>query len=360
MRVAARGEKGFSVIRVPTDKLQTFCLEALARYDVRPDVANHVATGLVQASLRGVDSHGVRLLPHYLRAVRAGRLNPTPKYRFERTSGGVGLLDGDHTFGHAAGAEGMARAIELAKDNGVGAVAVRNSSHFGAAAYFALMAAEQDMIGFSFTHGDSLVLPTGGRRPFFGANTICLAAPCDHEEPFCADMATSLVTWNKVLQFRDQGGSVPLGWGVDEQGKDTQDVHQIAALHPIGGHKGFSLSMMIEVLCGLLTGMPFGRHIVRMYADPLDKKRRLGHFFMAIRIDSFISLREFKVRMRQMMEEVRHEPSRDEQVPVQVPGDPEKRTKAERGKLGIPLDGVELQSLQDLARQLQIVFPPHN
>ena len=338
------------MIRLSADDLQRICLGALAYHKVRPDVAAHVAAGLVQASLRGVDSHGVRLLPHYLRAVKAGRLNPNPTYRFEHTSAGCGRLDGDHTFGHAAGAEGMSHAIELARQAGVGAVAVRNSSHFGAAAYFALMAAEQEMIGFSFTHGDSLILSAGGRRPFFGANTICFAAPCKDEEPLCVDMATSLVTWNKILQFREQGKSVPVGWGTDEQGNDTQDAERIAALHSMGGYKGFALSMMVEVLCSLLTWMSFGRHIVRMYADPLEKKRNLGHFFMAIRIDSFIPLEEFKARIHEMMHEVRAEPPKDPGIPVQVPGDPEKRTKAERSELGIPLSAAELQALQNLGQ----------
>lgn len=323
---------------------------------MRSDVAADVAAGLIQASLRGVDSHGVRLLPHYLRALKAGRLNADPTYRFERTAPGVGRLDGDHTFGHAAGAEGMRHAIELARQTGLGTVAVYNSSHFGAAAYFALMAAEQDMIGFSFTHGDSLILGTGGRRPFFGANTICFAAPCEGEDPFCVDMATSLVTWNKILQFREQGKTIPSSWGVDEQGNDTQDAQQVVALHPIGGYKGYALSMMVEVLCSLLTGMPFGRHIIRMYADPLEKKRQLGHFFMAFRIDSFISLEEFKLRMQQMMDEVRSEPAKDPTVPIQVPGDPEKRVAQQRTKDGIPLSQAEFEALSRISTECKLAW----
>ena len=346
------------LIRVSAEDLEEFCLEALESCGVCPDVASHVAEGLVQASLRGVDSHGVRLLPHYLKAVKAGRLNPVPSYRFKQRRAGIGRLDGDHTFGHAAGAEGMMRAIQLARHAGVGAVSVYNSSHYGAAAYFALMAAKEDMIGFSFTHGDSLILSSGGRRPFFGANTCCFAAPCNREDPFCMDMATSVVTWNKILQVRNQGGSIPLGWGVDEEGKDTQDAHRISALHPIGGHKGFALSMMVEILCSLLSGMPFGRHIVRMYADPIREKRSLGHFFMAFDISSFIPLDQFKIRIRELMDEVRSEPPMDSGVPIQVPGDPEKRTNVERRKLGIPLGGIELELLHNLAIQNKLRFPP--
>ena len=345
------------VIRVSAADLHQFCLDALACYRVRPDVAAHVATGLVQACLRGVDSHGVRLLPHYLRAVVAGRINSNPTFRFKRTAPASGRLDGDHTFGHAAGGQGMSHAIELAREAGIGAVAVYDSTHFGAAAYFALMAAEKEMIGFSFTHGDSLIISPGGRRPFFGANTICFAAPCGNEQPLCVDMATSLVTWNKILQVRDHGGSIQQNWGVDEHGNDTQDAQRIAALHPIGGYKGFGLSMMVEVLCSALTGMPFGRHIVRMYADSLEKKRNLGHFFMAFCIDFFIPVEQFKTRMKQMLDEVRSEPAKDRSAPVQVPGDPEKRAKAVRCMEGIPLDGAELEALQSLAHQHALKFP---
>jgi len=198
---------------------------------------------------------------------------------------------------------------------------------------------------------------TGGRRPFFGANTICFAAPCGNEQPLCVDMATSLVTWNKILQVRDHGGSIQQNWGVDEHGNDTQDAQRIAALHPIGGYKGFGLSMMVEVLCSALTGMPFGRHIVRMYADSLQQKRNLGHFFMALHIDSFVPIEEFKTRLQQMTDEVRTEPSKDSSAPVQVPGDPEKRTEKERQRFGIPLGGAELESLQILARQHALTFP---
>ena len=346
------------MVRFPADGMKTFFLELLACHGVRPDVAHHVAEGLIQTSLRGVDSHGVRLLPHYLRAVEAGRLNPNPAFRFETAAPGAGRLDGDHTFGHAAGAAGMGHAVEMARESGLGAVAVYNSSHFGAAAYFSLMAAQQDMVGLSFTHGDSLMLSYGGERPFFGTNPICFAAPCRDEEPFCLDMATTLVTWNKVLRVSNDGERLDEGWGVDAEGNDTRDPGLVAALHPIGGYKGFGLGMMVDVLCGLLTGMPFGRQISRMYADPLEQKRHLGHFFMAIRIDCFVPLDQFKGQIQQMMTEVRSEPPRGGIAGVQVPGDPEKRAAIERRQKGIPLSGVELEEFRGLAHKHDIEFPP--
>ena len=345
------------MVQIPSSDLLHFFLELLACNGVRAGVAHHVAEGLVQASLRGVDSHGVRLLPHYLRALKAGRLNPNPEFRFERTGAATGTLDGDHSFGHAAGAEGMGHAIQLAGESGVGAVAVRNSSHFGSAAYFALMAAQQDMLGLSFTHADALMLTYGGTRPFFGTNPICFAAPCRDEEPFCLDMATTSVTWNRVLREYSQAGSVPTDWGVDEHGNGAGDPASMVALHPIGGYKGFGLGMMVDVLCGLLTGMPFGREISRMYADPIENKRYLGHFFIAIDVARFVSRDQFKAWMQQMMDQVRQEPPKDGNVPVQVAGDPEKRAAAQRLQTGIELSANELEEFIGLAREHEISMP---
>ena len=136
---------------IPVDKLRSFVKNILLKANIRSDVAEYVAEGLIQTSVRGVDSHGVRLLAHYLEGVKKGRINPNPKYKFKKTSSSTGILDADHTFGHAAGMEAAKKAIALAKDAGTGHVAVYNSSHFGAAAYYALEIASHDMIGMSFT-----------------------------------------------------------------------------------------------------------------------------------------------------------------------------------------------------------------
>jgi ureidoglycolate dehydrogenase (NAD+) len=315
--------------------LRRFCQAALAHRSVRADVADHVAASVVQTSLRGVDSHGFELIPHYLRALDAGRINPDPRYGFEQTAASTGTLDGDHTFGHAAGAEGMRHAMGLARATGLGAVAVRNSSHFGAAAYFALMAASDELIGFSFTHADSLMLSFGGTRPFFGTNPICMAAPVEGEEPFCLDMATTLVSWNKVRRFQARGDRLPDGWACDGDGNPVTNPEAARALLPIGDYKGFGLGMMVEILCGLLTGMPFGREISRMYADPLPQKRHLGHFFIALDAERFVGLGMFERRLREMMDALRHEPARGEGV--LVPGDPEKACARVRERDGVPV-----------------------
>jgi ureidoglycolate dehydrogenase (NAD+) len=335
-------------------ELESFLYSVLEAHGVRSDAAHCVSEGLVQTSLRGVDSHGIRLFPHYVEALKAGRLNPGPAYRFEKTAAAVGRLDGDHTFGHAAGSEGMKYAVQLAEEAGTGMVAVYNSSHFGAAAYYALQAARRGFIGLSFTHADSLMHSFGGTRPYFGTNPLCMAVPCGDEEPFCLDMATSRVTWNKILYHREVGESIPVGWGVDEQGREATDPHQVRSLQPIGEYKGFGLAMMIEILCALLTGMPFGRHISRMYADPIQQKRFLGHFFMALCIDCFVDAKEFKSRLKQLMAEVREEQAADPDQPVMVPGDPEKKAAVERARTGIPIPAFLWEKFREYSRQIDI------
>lgn len=322
-------------VTVPVQKLKRFVKEVLLKAKVRKDVADYVAEGLVQTSARGVDSHGVRLLPHYLKGVKGGRINPNPNYKFKRTSASTGLLDADHTFGHAAGMEAAKKAIEFAIDAGTGHIAVYNSSHFGAAAYYALEIANHDMIGMSFTNTDALIKTYAGKRPFLGNSPICFTAPCKDEEPFCLDMATSVVTFNKIKQLREEGLPAPVGAGFDSEGIETTDADEITMLSPIGGYKGYGLSMMVEILCSLLTGMPYGFHIPKMFEAPMNEKRFLGHFISAMRIDCFQDKEIFKKRLSLMMSELRNEPLLNRDIPIQVAGDPEKKSAETRSKKGI-------------------------
>ncbi|MFA6143154.1 MAG: Ldh family oxidoreductase [Candidatus Omnitrophota bacterium] len=343
-----------NVIRA--DRLKKFAKDVLKKAGVCENAAEHVSEGLVQTSLRGVDSHGIRLLPHYLKGVRGGRINPKPAYRFKKTSASTGLLDADHTFGHAAGMEAAKKAIKLAKKIGSGHVAVYNSTHFGAAAYYALEIAKHDMIGMSFTHADSLMKSHGGKRVFFGTNPICFAAPCKGEDPFCLDMATTMINFNKVKQLRESGSKAPVGVGADKYGVETTDPNKISMLLPIGGYKGYGLGAMVEILCSMMTGMPYGPNISSMYRAPMNEKRFLGHFVSAIRIDCFQDVGYFKKRMALMMNELRSEPAEDKRAPMQVAGDPEKKTADIRSRSGIPLKEAEYLAFKEIGKEYGIDF----
>ena len=220
----------------------------------------------------------------------------------------------------------MTHAMRLAKQSGIGAVGVFNSSHYGAAFYYSLMAAQKDFIGINFTHADSLLLTYQGQRPYFGTNPICFAAPVSGEEPFCLDMATAITNWNKVKQHRQSGRCFSNGIVADAFGRSTRTPKKACSIFPIGTYKGFGLAMMVEIFCSLLTGMPFGRDITSMYVHPIEKHRFLGQFFMAIDIARFEKVSTFKRRLQQMMDEVRREPRFDRKIPILVAGDPEKNS----------------------------------
>lgn len=341
---------------VQAQELRRAFSQVLAALDVNKTVTHHVVEGLVQTSLRGVDSHGIRLFPHYAKVVKAGRVNGHPKYQFHKGGQSVGRLDADHTYGHAAGAEAMKYVLDMARQTGCGAVAVFNSSHFGAAAYCGLMAAEKDMIGISLTHADALMLTTGGIRAFFGTNPICVTAPVEGEGPFCHDMATTTITWNKVKMHREKNLPLDHGLAADKRGESTTDPHTAESVMPIGGYKGFGLGMVVDILCGLLSGMPFGREITSMYLTPLDQKRYLGQFYLALDISKFQDVKVFKSRLKKYMDEIRCEPAKDPANPVLVPGDLEKMAFIKRSKEGIPLSSYEYEAIAETCRQYSVTF----
>ncbi|MBI2240486.1 MAG: Ldh family oxidoreductase [Magnetospirillum gryphiswaldense] len=311
-------------------------LPLLAR-DVEPQAVEHVCQALLSTSLRGTDSHGINLYPHYCRVVDSGRINKRPVFTLHGERPAAAILDADHGFGHHAGHAAMTEAMTRAGANGIGAIAVANSSHFAAAAYYALVAAEQGMIGLSFTNADALVKATGAAQSFFGTNPICLAAPMADEAPFCLDMATSQVSWNKILNCRRNGQPLGEGWAFDGDGNPTVDADAARSLAPSGDYKGFGLGMMVEILCGLLAGGPVATELRAMYQD-LPARRSISHFFMAIDIDAFVGRQVFSRRLSDMAASIRAMPALDPERPVMVPGDPEKTMLARRRQVGIPMD----------------------
>ena len=195
------------------------------------------------------------------RSTRGGSTG-TPRCR-DADRDGTALLDADHALGHHAGAVAMDQAIEFAKRSGIGAVAVKNSTHFGAAAYIGLRAPAHDCLGFASTNADALVKAHGAREAFFGTNPVCFTAPLEREEPFCLDMATSLVSWNKVVNRRRENSPIPASWAFDASGTPVTDPNRAVTLNPAGEYKGYGLGMMVDILCGILSGGPVGREIRR-------------------------------------------------------------------------------------------------
>jgi LDH2 family malate/lactate/ureidoglycolate dehydrogenase len=308
-----------------------------------------VTRGLCEASLRGVDSHGVRLLPHYVNSARTGRKNPTPNFEFKNNFPTIAHLEADNAFGLAAGMKAIDYGIELAHQFGMGVVAVSNSSHCGSMASMALRAAREGYIAFAFTHADALVQSYGSSRAYFGTNPICMAAPREGMDPYCLDMAPSPISWNKVLAHRASGEPLPENIVADEHGQMTTDPEKAAMLLPIGGYKGYGLASMVEVLCGVYTGMAFGRDIPAMYKAPMNETRNLGQFYMVMRSNGCIDSIEFMSRMREMSMQVKAEPKSGEKD-IFLPGDKEIKTAKERLEKGIPLDKATVTAFEELAK----------
>ncbi len=297
--------------------------------------AKLAAESMVQTSLRGVDSHGINLFPHYFRSFQSGRLNKNPDFKFYQTKGSTALLDADHALGHHSGIVAMDKCIEMAEKNGIGACTVANSSHYGASSFFGLHAAKKGYIGMSFTNADALVKSHNGKKSFFGTNPICFCAPLDGEEPLCLDMATSLVSWNKIKNYRRADESIERHWAFDDNGNPVTNPHQATSLSPAGDYKGFGLGMMVEILCAMLSGSVMAKDMLAMFTSPPEAQRQVSHFFMAFDINSFSSEDLFKSNLTNMVQRLRQESTIGEDS-VMAPGDPEKKAFAHRIKDGIP------------------------
>ena len=317
------------MVSVNPDKIRILMAQVLSDKGVGSDAADHLSTSLWSTSLRGVDSHGLNLFPHYCRAVDSGRINSDPKFNLEQTGVSAGYLEADHGFGHHAGAFAMDAAIAMAKETGVGIVNVRTSTHFGAAAYFGLRAPEKDCLGFAFTSADALVKAFGSTDAFFGTNPICFTAPMANEEPFCLDMATSLVSWNKIMNYRREGQELPDDWAFNKQGQPENNADASASLAPIGLYKGYGLGMMVDILCGVLAGGLISKDLSAMYTSPIEEQRKISHCFMAIDISRFLDPSAFADQMQDMADRIRTLPQSGDE-PVMVAGDPEKKSYIDR------------------------------
>jgi ureidoglycolate dehydrogenase (NAD+) len=334
---------------VPAADLDRVMRAALLRRGLSDEHAGWVVDGLLETSLRGIDTHGVRLFSTYLAELDGGRARARPELAFVTAESGgrraARLLDAGHALGLVAGRAACAEAVRLARENGVGAVAVRNSNHFGAASVYTLEMARQGTVGLAFTNSDALVAPFHGLRPFFGTNPVSIAAQGEGDDLFCADFATSQVSYSKVKHHRASGLPLEPGWALTIGGEDAagDGSAEISALQPLGGgsgHKGHCLGMVVEILCALLAGMPLDHELSHLYSEPYDAPRQVSHLFLALDVAAFQDPAVFRAGLSRLSALVRRQPAVEGER-VLVPGDPETATAAARSLDGIPLDERE-------------------
>ena len=236
--------------------LERFASALFAAAGVAPAMADEWAKSLVWANLRGVDSHGVLRIPGYIERLKTGAINPTPQMRVEKRAGAVAVLEADRAPGAVAMATAMAEAIARAREAHVGWCAARNITHAGAVGYFALQAANVGMAGIVMSASGPMMAYHGAKVAGVSSNPLAIAFPASNRPPLLLDMSTSTVAMGKVMSARDAGQDIPLGWGLDAEGRDTTDPKKLATLLPLGGPKGSGLSFMIECLCSLMVGNP--------------------------------------------------------------------------------------------------------
>jgi L-2-hydroxycarboxylate dehydrogenase (NAD+) len=348
--------------RLSSEGLLGFTTGCFERAGMEPEAAAVAARMLVRADLRGVDTHGVNRLPGYVRALAGGRINPRPDIRVVEDGGAALLVDGDGGLGHVVSTRAMELCIARAREQGAAFAGVRRSRHNGAASLYALLAAEADMIGLSLTAGGVRVAPAGGRQAMLGTNPIAFAAPTAEEPPLVIDMATSVVAGGKVEQYLLQEKPLPEGWALDPEGRPTTDADAAnrGALLPLGSglalssHKGYALSLMVETLCNLLTGMATGPERARGVGPPAAGS---GHFFAALRIDRFQPVAEFKRRLDENLCLLRASARAEGCDRIYTPGEIEWEREQDRLAHGIPVYHKTYDELFALATELEVAPP---
>lgn len=354
-------------VNLSEEALRTFTINIFQAIGVPPDDARQAADVLLKSDLRGIDSHGVARLSGYVRLWEKERINPDPKVRIVHETHSTATVDGDSGLGLVVAPKAMKIAIEKAEEHGSGWISVRNSNHFGIAAYHAMMALEKDMIGMSMTNASPLVSPTFSAERLLGTNPICYAFPAGKYPPVIVDMATAAAANGKLEIAQRTETIIPEGWIQNKYGHPSTDPTELrkgGALLPLGSnpthgsHKGFCLSATVDILSSVLSGGNYGPWVPPFVAfleppsDPVGLG--IGHFLGAMRVDGFRPIEDFKQHMDNWVERFKNARPIDENRPVVIPGEPETAAEQDRSINGIPVIRPVYEDLKHLSRKFNI------
>jgi LDH2 family malate/lactate/ureidoglycolate dehydrogenase len=335
---------------VQADRLTTIAKALLRAAGATPEEAEAVATGCVNANLAGHDSHGIIAVPTYIERIKVGHIVPGAQWTIVQESPATTVIDGNWGFGFYVNARAMQLTIDKAKKTNVASATVRRQSHVGRLGAYPLMAAKEGMIGIATAdsgRSSKVVAPFGGREARLGTNPISIAVPSDLEGPFCLDMATSAVAAGKVALAAARGEQIPKGWIVDDTGKQSTDPTRLrrgGALLPLGGtegYKGSGLAAMVEVLCGLLTGLGFGVEPTGRHND--------GCFMAVFRVEAFRPLKEFTREVAEFAAYLKATPPSEGSPGVFYPGEVEYLSEQRRRQSGIEVEDATWEKLRALA-----------
>ncbi|HLW59668.1 MAG TPA: Ldh family oxidoreductase [bacterium] len=316
-----------------------------------------VADTLVEADLRGVHSHGVMRLPIYIKRIQAGLVRPQATVTTTADGPAFAQLDAHGSLGQVVGARGIDLAIRKAREAGVGVVGVAHSTHFGAAAYYAMRAAAERMVGIAITNTLPLMPPVGGAAPIVGNNPIAYAIPAGRHRPVVLDIATSVVARGKVQRAQGRGDRVPLDWGVNRQGQPTdrpEEIMEGGMLLPFGAHKGFGLAMIFDLLCGPLAGGGWSAGVAGLALPEHNRPQEVGHLFAAVDVARFRPLPEFLAEVDRYIDMVHATPRAPGVERLYVPGEIEFEMADARRRDGVPLDAHVVKGLEALAEEFSL------
>ncbi|MHA1215392.1 MAG: Ldh family oxidoreductase [Candidatus Hodarchaeales archaeon] len=350
-------------VYIPVQTLIDFMNDVFVKIGVPPEDAKICANVLIKSDLRGIESHGVQRLKMYYDRIKKGIQYPITELKILKETQTTSRIDAGHGMGHVAAYRAMEMAIKKAKEYGLGAVAVNNSTHFGIAGYYSLMAVEKDMIGIACTNARPSIAPTFGVEPMMGTNPITIGLPTDEEIPFLFDAAASITQRGKIEVKARTNAPVPEGWVIDNEANLSTDSvkiledlkHDKAALLPIGGlgelmagHKGYGLAAAVEIFSAALSDGPFLKDLT------LDKGYKLGHFFMAINIESFLPVDTFKKISGSILRDLRSSKKAPGHDRIYTAGEKEYYSELERWKTGIPVMPSILEDLRFLRSELNL------
>lgn len=345
-----------TALRVPAHRLEAFIARAFEAVGISAPEARTIAELMTRADLQGAEGHGVFRLPQYIRRIRGGAVNVKPRIRVEREAAGMALVDGDNGMGHLVMRFAAERAIEKARTAGVAWVGVKWSNHAGPASLYASMPLAHDMIGLYLAVGNANHLPPwGGLDMLLSTNPIAVAVPAGEEPPVVLDMATTVAAYGKVKTKALRGEPMPEGWMMDREGRpltDPKRAHE-GFLLPIGGYKGYGLALVFGILAGTLNGAAMGREVVDFNADDVTPTNT-GHAIVAINIEAFQPIAEFKRSMDALIRDIRNSRRLPGVDRIRIPGEGSHAARAERERNGIPLSAPLASNLAQLAAELKI------
>ena len=343
--------------QVKPENLEAFCLDILKKHGVESQCAQTVAHCLVDADLCGISTHGVSRLAIYLERLDAGVVSKENRITIERESPAALVVNAGNSLGMPAAKFTMEKCIEKAREAGCCFATVKNSNHFGAAAYYTRLAAEQGMVGICAANLTSKIAPYGASEPYMGTNPISIASPGE-EGAVVLDMAPSVVALGKLIMAQKLGKPIPEGWALDKDGHPTTDPAEgrKGSLLPIGGPKGSGLAIMIDILCGVLSGGKFGPHLHDLYGD-MQNSQEVGHFIGAIDISHFVEVDTFRSGVAQMRREIKSLRPAEGVSEIFMPGEGSDNRCKKNLEQGISLPDEIFGELLAIGKACGAVFP---